>query len=200
MVGAVPPRKERVGTTHATSSVIPPRGGGWPPNEVRRSGGVNWREQRDHRVSELPTGPPPDQVGGRPPSPSGRDRSFAARARDESMLPLHPGAREAHHAAGPTRRMRALIGSRREQAPGVVRLPALHAGIRYVQSRLSPDEGRARLHAAAGPAADRRLSSAAMAGALHRREHRARNVRRFRMGRHSCGERHARAHTLPERS
>ena len=70
-------------------------------------------------------------------------------------------------------RCRALICSSAELPPGVVHLSALRAGIRHLQPCLPPDEGGARLHAAAGSSADRGLYAAGMAGALHRREYRA---------------------------
>ena len=58
-----------------------------------------------------------------------------------------------------------------ESASGSVCISALHSGVRHFQPRLSADEGRARVHAAAGPAADRRLYAGKLAGPVHRREH-----------------------------
>src|SRR5215468_9075868 len=79
------------------------------------------------------------------------------------------------------RRSRALLDPSYDQAAGLVRLPALHAGIRYVQSRLSVDEGRAGVHAAAGPAPGRGLYAAGVAGPLRRREHPQGDLSRIRV-------------------
>ena len=90
------------------------------------------------------------------------------------------------------RRSRALLDPSQEQTSGLVRFSALHALVRHLQPRLSADEGRARLHAAAGPAADRRLHAGSVAGPLHRREYPQGDRRRFRVGRRRPGQRHAR--------
>ena len=68
--------------------------------------------------------------------------------------------------------MRTSISVRRA-APRSLRVPRLHAVLRHVPARLRAHGPGARLHAAARPAADRRLSARVVAGALHRREHRA---------------------------
>src|SRR6185436_9044588 len=68
-------------------------------------------------------------------------------------------------------RSRALLDPSQEQPPGPVRFSALHALVRYLQPRLSADEGGARLHAAAGPPPDRGLYAGRLAGPLHRREY-----------------------------
>ena len=84
------------------------------------------------------------------------------------------------------RRTRALFGSSQEQASGPVRVSPLHARLRHLPARLPADERRARLHAAAGPAADRRLSAAEVGGPLRRREHPHRRPPRISTGRTPC--------------
>ena len=73
-----------------------------------------------------------------------------------NTIPLARGRREATIGTR-NRRSRALVGCGQKQAAGVVCLSAVHPGVRHVQSRLPADERRARVHAAAGPAADRGL-------------------------------------------
>ena len=75
----------------------------------------------------------------------------------------------------------------------LVCLSALHAGVRHLPARLQADVRRPRVHAAAGPAADRSLHAGELAGPLRRREHRAGDAGRFRLGRRRAGQRHARA-------
>ena len=73
-------------------------------------------------------------------------------------------------------RSEAACATRTQSKPasGPVRVSALHPGLRHLQPRLPADERRARLHAAAGPAADRRLYAGDVDGPVRRREHRAR--------------------------
>ena len=86
----------------------------------------------------------------------------------------------------------------------LVRFPALHARVRHLQPRISADEGGARLHAAAGPPADRGLYAGRVAGPLHRREHPQGDRRRDWLGRRRPGQRHARPapqiHDIAERA
>ncbi len=87
----------------------------------------------------------------------------------------------------------ALPGPSQQRASGAVRLSALHPGLRHLQPCLSADARRARVHAAAGPAADRRLHAGTLAGAVRRREHPQGDCGRARLGRRRGGQRHARA-------
>ena len=72
---------------------------------------------------------------------------------------------------------------RSARAPHPLRVSRLHAVVRHVPARLCADGPGARLHAAAGAPADRRLHAGILAGALHRREHRAGDRGRLRLGR-----------------
>src|SRR5260370_7886587 len=84
--------------------------------------------------------------------------------------PLASRYQEGDHWGEGVRRRRALIGTSQEPAPDIVRFSALHPCVRHVQSCLSFDERRARIHAAAGPAADRGLYAATVASPLYPRQ------------------------------
>ena len=99
----------------------------------------------------------------------------------------------------PDEELSALSGSRKECAPRALRVSRLHAGFRDLRACLCADGRCARLHAAAGAAGHRRLSSARCGRALHRREYRAGESRGFRLGRHRVRQRHACAGAADQR-
>ncbi len=74
---------------------------------------------------------------------------------------------------------------------GSVHFPGLYAVVRHVFPRLSPDGPGARLHAAAGPAADRRLPAGAWPVRFIDENIARGQRRRFRLGRYRSGQRHA---------
>ena len=88
-------------------------------------------------------------------------------------------------------RFLALSADHLQHAPDSLRIPGLRAVLRHVLPRLPSVRARARVHAAAGPAADCRLYARALAGPLRRREHPAGQRRRFRLGRRRLCQRHA---------
>src|ERR1700756_2599546 len=98
----------------------------------------------------------------------GNERRFAARLVGLSRnlagrRPLASAYGEGDDGTKAKGRSGALIGPSQESAPAVVRFSALHPRVRNLQPRLSADERRARVHAAAGPARDRGLYAASLA-------------------------------------
>src|SRR4029077_8703873 len=119
--------------------------------------------------------------------PPGSNRTGAPR-READELDVAPCARLILTCRG---MFHALLVTYLECKTRPLRLPGLYAVVRHLCPRLSPDVPGARLHAAAGAVADRRLPAGVVAGALHRREYRAGQSGRFRLGRRGHGQRHA---------